>query len=209
MQSSKPSIPGSTSSSASLLPSSLLPSSARTYGAATSNSSENLPPRTLAKVARDVRDLVKSPPEGVRLVLDGETGMPGSLSEILVSGFLAFFWNQIFFWLSLLLESWNWDWFWIGRYWSFECYWWSCSSFNAPSYFEIVSILNNNIISLYTTKHRLKSKDPNKHPTTPATSNSNSSSPPISPTHRHEDTSWPKFTIPTSTHRREPSASIP
>lgn len=46
-------------------------------------SSENLPPRTLARVARDVRDLVKSPPEGVRLVLDGETGMPGSLSEIL------------------------------------------------------------------------------------------------------------------------------
>ncbi|KAL7538483.1 hypothetical protein ACHAXR_008587 [Thalassiosira sp. AJA248-18] len=48
-----------------------------------SGSSENLPPRTLARVARDVRDLVKSPPEGVRLVLDGETGMPGSLSEIL------------------------------------------------------------------------------------------------------------------------------
>ena len=36
-------------------------------------------------MARDVRDLVKSPPEGVRLVLDSETGMPGSLSEILVS----------------------------------------------------------------------------------------------------------------------------
>mmetsp|Transcript_23156 Transcript_23156/g.47586 ORF Transcript_23156/g.47586 Transcript_23156/m.47586 type:complete len:348 (+) Transcript_23156:312-1355(+) len=51
--------------------------------AAVSSSSENLPPRTLARVARDVRDLVKSPPEGVRLVLDGETGMPGSLSEIL------------------------------------------------------------------------------------------------------------------------------
>jgi len=30
-----------------------------------------------------VRDLVKSPPEGVRLVLDEDTGMPGSLSEIL------------------------------------------------------------------------------------------------------------------------------
>mmetsp|Transcript_9472 Transcript_9472/g.20426 ORF Transcript_9472/g.20426 Transcript_9472/m.20426 type:complete len:328 (+) Transcript_9472:132-1115(+) len=44
---------------------------------------ENLPPRTLARVARDVRDLVRSPPEGVRLVLDEETGMPGSLSEIL------------------------------------------------------------------------------------------------------------------------------
>lgn len=53
--------------------------------AAVCSSSENLPPRTLARVARDVRDLVKSPPEGVRLVLDGETGIPGSLSEILVS----------------------------------------------------------------------------------------------------------------------------
>ena len=49
------------------------------------SSSENLPPRTLARVARDVRDLVKCPPEGVRLVLDSETGMPGSLSEIMVS----------------------------------------------------------------------------------------------------------------------------
>ena len=45
---------------------------------------ENLPPRTLARVARDVRDLVKSPPEGVRLVVDEETGMPGSLAEIVV-----------------------------------------------------------------------------------------------------------------------------
>lgn len=67
---------------------SLLSSSARSAsGPATaggsSASSENLPPRTLARVARDVRDLVKSPPEGVRLVLDAETGMPGSLSEIL------------------------------------------------------------------------------------------------------------------------------
>jgi len=43
---------------------------------------ENLPPRTLARVARDVRDLVKSPPEGVRLVVDEESGMPGSLAEI-------------------------------------------------------------------------------------------------------------------------------
>ena len=35
-------------------------------------------------MARDVRDLVKKPPEGIRLVLDDETGMPGSLSEIMV-----------------------------------------------------------------------------------------------------------------------------
>lgn len=47
------------------------------------SSSENLPPRTLARVARDVRDLIKKPPEGVRLVVDEETGMPGSLSEVL------------------------------------------------------------------------------------------------------------------------------
>jgi hypothetical protein len=54
-------------------------------GASTTGSSENLPPRTLARVSRDVRDLVRNPPEGVRLVLDGETGMPGSLGEIMVS----------------------------------------------------------------------------------------------------------------------------
>jgi len=47
------------------------------------NSSENLPPRCLARVARDIRNLVKNPPDGVRLVLDEDTGMPGSLSEIL------------------------------------------------------------------------------------------------------------------------------
>jgi len=39
-------------------------------------------------VARDVRDLVKKPPEGIRLVLDDETGMPGSLSEIMVRLYL-------------------------------------------------------------------------------------------------------------------------
>ena len=50
---------------------------------------ENLPPRTLARVARDVRDLVKSPPEGVRLVVDEETGMPGSLAEIVVRYIIA------------------------------------------------------------------------------------------------------------------------
>jgi hypothetical protein len=56
---------------------------------------ENLPPRTLARVARDVRDLVKSPPEGVRLVVDEETGMPGSLAEIVVRYFYCF---SIFGW---------------------------------------------------------------------------------------------------------------
>jgi hypothetical protein len=45
---------------------------------------ENLPPRTLARLAREVRDLVKNPPEGVRLA-DTESGMPSNLGELLVS----------------------------------------------------------------------------------------------------------------------------
>jgi hypothetical protein len=44
---------------------------------------ENLPPRTLTRVAREVRDLHKSPPEGIKLVVDGEG--TGSLAEIVVS----------------------------------------------------------------------------------------------------------------------------
>jgi hypothetical protein len=50
------------------------------------SSSENLPPRTLARVAREIRDLHKNPPEGVRLVVDGQSGMPSSLGEVVVSG---------------------------------------------------------------------------------------------------------------------------
>ena len=45
----------------------------RQYSSTTSSSSENLPPRTLARVARELRNLHKSPPEGVRLIVDGET----------------------------------------------------------------------------------------------------------------------------------------
>lgn len=47
-------------------------------------------------MARDVRDLVKNPPEGIRLVLDDETGMPGSLSEIMVRrNFIFVYFNVI------------------------------------------------------------------------------------------------------------------
>lgn len=49
------------------------------------SSSENLPPRTLARVAREIRDLHKNPPEGVRLVVDGASGVPSSLGEVVVS----------------------------------------------------------------------------------------------------------------------------
>jgi ubiquitin-conjugating enzyme E2 S len=47
--------------------------------------SENLPPKTLARVAREIRDLHKCPPEGVRLVVDSDTGVPSTLGEVLVS----------------------------------------------------------------------------------------------------------------------------
>lgn len=52
-----------------------------------SSSIENLPPRTLSRVAREVRDLIKSPPEGIRLVVDDETGLPSNLGEIVVCGY--------------------------------------------------------------------------------------------------------------------------
>jgi len=81
------SLPSSTTTSSLLLRSSSSASSTTsTTGGIGSGSSENLPPRTLARVARDVRDLLSKTPhlEGIRLVVDAETGMPCSLSEIMV-----------------------------------------------------------------------------------------------------------------------------
>lgn len=49
------------------------------------SSSENLPPRTLARLAREVRDLHQQPPEGVRIVVDSDTGLPANLGELMVS----------------------------------------------------------------------------------------------------------------------------
>jgi hypothetical protein len=55
----------------------------RQYSRSSSNaSSENLPPRTLARVARELRDLHKSPPEGVTIIVDGDGG---NLGEVVVS----------------------------------------------------------------------------------------------------------------------------
>lgn len=48
-------------------------------------SMENLPPRTLARVSREVRDMVKKVPDGTKLIVDTETGMPQNLAEIMVS----------------------------------------------------------------------------------------------------------------------------
>jgi hypothetical protein len=61
----------------------------RSYSRSSSSSigglSENLPPKTLARVSREIRDLHKYPPEGVRLVVDSDTGVPSTLGEVLVS----------------------------------------------------------------------------------------------------------------------------
>ena len=51
--------------------------------ASSGSSSENLPPRTLARIAREVRDLHKNTPEGIKLTFDGDSG--GSLGELMVS----------------------------------------------------------------------------------------------------------------------------
>ncbi|GKY94372.1 hypothetical protein MPSEU_000403100 [Mayamaea pseudoterrestris] len=48
-----------------------------------SNVSENLPPRTLARLSREVRDLHQKPPEGVCMIVDSDTGLPSNLGEIM------------------------------------------------------------------------------------------------------------------------------
>jgi hypothetical protein len=47
------------------------------------SSSENLPPRTLARLAREIRDIHKDTPDGIHLMMDGDCG--GSLGELVVS----------------------------------------------------------------------------------------------------------------------------
>jgi len=59
----------------------------RPYSRSSSTSSsissvENLPPRTIARVSKEVRDLMRKPPGGISLVVDPETGMPASLGEV-------------------------------------------------------------------------------------------------------------------------------
>jgi len=73
----------------------------------TSCSSENLPPRTLARVAREVRDLVKKPPEGVRLVVDPDTGCSSTLGEVIaeMEGPAGTPYESRYFHLKLVLPS--------------------------------------------------------------------------------------------------------
>jgi len=70
-------------------------------------SSENLPPRTLTRVAREVRNLHKNPPEGIQLVVDSETGVPASLAEVTaeIQGPTGTPYEKKYFQLKLVLSS--------------------------------------------------------------------------------------------------------
>lgn len=67
------------------------------------SSAENLPPRTLARIAREVRELHKNPPDGVKLVVNEQ----GSLGEIMaeISGPEGTPFDHYFFQLKLVLPS--------------------------------------------------------------------------------------------------------
>ena len=51
-------------------------------------------PRTAARIAREVQELLKSPETGVRLIVDEATGMPASLQEITVRGLQSVFFHH-------------------------------------------------------------------------------------------------------------------
>ena len=56
-----------------------------------SKSTVALPQRTRARVQREVIGLLKNSPEGIKLIVDPETGLPPSLNEITVRRALALF----------------------------------------------------------------------------------------------------------------------
>lgn len=62
-------------------------SSSSSYASKGVSLNENLAPKTLARVGKEVRDLMKNPPEGCKLIVDPDTGMPYSLNEIMVRFF--------------------------------------------------------------------------------------------------------------------------
>ncbi|VEU33892.1 unnamed protein product [Pseudo-nitzschia multistriata] len=70
------------SASSSVARGSLYRAYSRSSSTGSISSVENLPPRTIARVSKEVRDLMKTPPGGINLVVDPETGMPSSLGEI-------------------------------------------------------------------------------------------------------------------------------
>lgn len=95
------------SSSSTAARAAILQYSSRGSSSSSSVSSENLPPRTLARLAREVRDLHKNPPEGVRLVVDTDSGLPSNLSELMaeLSGPQGTPYEGKFFLIKLVFSS--------------------------------------------------------------------------------------------------------
>lgn len=69
--------------------------------------SENLPPRTLARVSREVREMMRNPAEGTKLVIDPDTGLPPSLHEIMaeIEGPTGTPYANLYFQLKLVMPS--------------------------------------------------------------------------------------------------------
>jgi len=153
------------------------------------SSSENLPPRTLSRVAREIRDLHKNPPEGVRLVMEEASGMPSSLGEIVVR-----------------------ELYWFYHEYEIVDNWWSPSTngkigkTNARPFFclavsKALSLCVSYILTSY--HHRRKSKDPRTPPTKESFSSWSLLSLATFPLRHPAVSSWPKFITPTSTCLRE------
>jgi hypothetical protein len=58
-----------------------------------STTTENLPPKTIARLVREVRDLVQIKSgegvEGVRLIVDLDSGLPTNLGELAVCNYFS------------------------------------------------------------------------------------------------------------------------
>lgn len=69
--------------------------------------SESLAPKTLARVGKEVRDLIKNPPEGCKLIVDPETGLPHALNELMaeISGPEGTPYHGRYFHIKLVIPS--------------------------------------------------------------------------------------------------------
>jgi ubiquitin-conjugating enzyme E2 S len=77
-----------------------------------SSTSENLPPRTIARLVREVRDLVQTKSEqqaveGIRLIVDLDTGLPANLGELSVRLHKIMLQSYYYYYYYLLCDFWS------------------------------------------------------------------------------------------------------
>jgi ubiquitin-conjugating enzyme E2 S len=77
------------------------------YASKGNSMSESLAPKTLARVGKEVRDLIKNPPEGCKLIVDPETGLPHALNELMaeISGPEGTPYHERYFHIKLIIPS--------------------------------------------------------------------------------------------------------